>query len=101
MVHNPEVSMLVAAPLVPGNSPLSLPRLTIQGTAHACDDASPAYATARAAYIERLPDSAGMFEFADFQLFVVQPIIARFVGGFARASTVSAEALAQSLRHEP
>jgi len=101
MVHNPEVSMLVAAPLVPGNSPLSLPRLTIQGTAHACDDASPAYATARAAYIERLPDSAGMFEFADFQLFVVQPIIARFVGGFARASTVSAEALAQSLRQEP
>mgnify|MGYP006050258525 FL=1 len=81
-------------------SALSLPRLTVQGPAQACDASSPVYATARAAYVERLPDSAEMFEFADFQLFVVRPSVARFVGGFARASTVAAGALAQALRKE-
>lgn len=100
MLSDPDVSMLVVAPLVPGASPLSLPRLTIQGRAQACDESNPGYATARAAYVERLPDSAGMFEFADFQLFVVHPSAARFVGGFARASTVAAETLAQALRKE-
>ena len=100
MLSHPDVSMLVVAPLAPGASALSLPRLTVQGTAQACDESSPVYATARAAYVERLPDSAEMFEFADFQLFVVRPSVARFVGGFARASTVAAGALAQALRKE-
>jgi putative heme iron utilization protein len=98
MLHHPEVSMLVMSRLLPGDSPLSLPRVTIQGTAAACDESSALHAAAKAAYVERLPQSAEMFDFTDFQLFVVQPSLARFVGGFARATTVAADALVQALR---
>jgi hypothetical protein len=41
-----------------------------------------------------------MFDFADFQLFLIQPTSARYVGGFARATTLTSDALADSLRRE-
>jgi hypothetical protein len=51
-------------------------------------------------YVERFPQSAGMFDFADFQLFLIEPKSARYVSGFARATTVGPEALVDALRRE-
>jgi putative heme iron utilization protein len=100
MLDNPAVSLLVMAPLTPELSPQELARVTIQGQAVPCDAASPKYAEAKSVYIERFSQSAGMFDFADFQLFLIEPTSARHVGGFARAATLGSDALTDVLRRE-
>jgi putative heme iron utilization protein len=67
------------------------PRVTIQGVATQLDKASTEYEEAKAAYIERFPQSIDLFGFADFSLFAIAPTSARFVAGFAQAMTLSAE----------
>ena len=100
MMENPSVSLMVMAPATPELSPQEQPRVTIQGQAVACDASDPAYAQTNAVYVERFPQSSAMFEFADFQLFVIQPTSARFVGGFASATTLTSGELANALRSE-
>jgi hypothetical protein len=39
-------------------------------------------------------------DFADFLLFLIEPTSARYVGGFARATTLGSDALADVLRQE-
>ena len=39
-----------------------------------------------------------MFGFSDFSLFAIVPESIRFVGGFAQATTISPETLAEALR---
>jgi putative heme iron utilization protein len=89
--------MVMASP-TPELSPQELPRVTIQGRAVRCDVSSPAYAEAKAVYVEHFPQSSGMFEFADFQLFMIQPASARYVGGFASATTLASDELVDALR---
>ena len=48
---------------------------------------------AKAAYLARFPESVELFGFADFSLFVIGPTSARFVGGFAQATSLSPETL--------
>jgi len=100
MLDSPEVSIMVVAPLTPELSPQELPRVTIQGQAVPCDATNPRYVEARSVYVERFPQSAGMFDFADFQLFLIEPKSARYVSGFARAATLGPEALADALRRQ-
>ena len=100
MLDSPGVSIMVVAPLAPELSPQELPRVTIQGQAVLCDATSPRYAEAKSAYVERFSQSAGMFDFADFQLFLIEPTSARYVGGFARAATLVPDELADVLRRE-
>ncbi len=98
MLANPAVSLMVMAPQTPDVLPQALPRVSVQGVAERLlsDDAE--YAAARAAYLARFPDSAPMFGFSDFSLFRITPKNARFVGGFAQATSVTAERLAEILR---
>ena len=98
MLEHPAVSLLVMAPLENGTSAQALPRITVQATAHACDDTDPGYADARAAYLGRFPESADMFRFADFSLFAIVPRRARFVGGFAQARSLTGATLSAILR---
>jgi heme iron utilization protein len=100
MLDNPAVSLMVVAPLTPELTPQELPRVTIQGQAVPCDATGPKYAAAKSVYVERFLQSAGMFDFADFQLFLIEPTSARYVGGFARAATLGSDALADVLRQE-
>jgi putative heme iron utilization protein len=39
-----------------------------------------------------------MFGFADFSMFLIQPVSARFVAGFGQAHSLSAESMAQLLQ---
>jgi heme iron utilization protein len=100
MMESPNVSLMVMAPATPELSPQELPRVTIQGQAVACDASDPAYAQAKAVYVERFPQSSAMFEFADFELVMIQPTSARYVGGFASATTLTSDELANALRSE-
>ena len=81
--------ILVAAQPGAGQPALSLPRISIQGDARPLDKAGSEYAQGKAAYVARFADSADLFGFGDFQLFLIRPGTARFVGGFAAARTLS------------
>lgn len=90
-------SLLVALPDVGEGDPQALARVTLQCLAHAVPPEDPGHTAARAAYLGRLPQQEYLFGFADFTLFRLEPQEARFVGGFARALSLSAEQLAAAL----
>jgi heme iron utilization protein len=74
----------------------TLARITLVGTAAPLPPESPEHAAARSRYLARLPAAAPLFEFPDFVLFRLVPAEARYIGGFARAYTVTPEHLRQA-----
>ena len=96
MLLNAAVALLVTGPVA--ETPLALPRVSIQGRARRCEPASSQYEQARAVYLAKLPDAEELFTFADFSLFVIEPVAARFVAGFGRARSLTAERLQTVLR---
>lgn len=97
MLVHPQVSLLVTAPPAPGVKAQELARITVQGEATQYVQETPELAAAKAAYLARFPQSEMMFGFADFSLFAIVPDSIRFVGGFAQATTISPQTLAEAL----
>ena len=97
MLDHPGVALLVTGTVAAGDSPLALPRVSIQGHARPCPADAPAHAQARQAYLARLPDAEPLFGFGDFSLFVIEPESLRFVAGFGRAIAFKAERLREVL----
>lgn len=98
MLLSPHVSLLVVAPPAPEVPAQALARVTIQGRAVQYAGATEGHAAAKAVYLSRFPGSAELFTFSDFSLFAIWPDSIRFVGGFAQATTLSPETLAEVLR---
>jgi putative heme iron utilization protein len=88
----PQVALLVTAPEDTSPSPLALPRISVQGLAHRCDDAHADHDLARRLYQARFPDSEPMFGFGDFSLFLIEPTQVRFVAGFGKAHALTGAA---------
>ncbi len=97
MIEHPRVSLLVVAPRADGPQQARA-RATIDGEAVQLAADSSEYEDARRRYVERFPDAAGIFALADFSLFAIRPRSLRFIGGFAQARGLTAEAFAQALR---
>jgi putative heme iron utilization protein len=97
MLLSPQVSLLVIAPPTPEVPVQGLARITVQGRAEQYVNGTEGHAGAKAAYLSRFPQSADLFSFADFSLFAIWPDSIRFVGGFAQATTLSPETLAEVL----
>jgi putative heme iron utilization protein len=97
MLTHPQVSLLVIAPPTPGVIAQELARITVQGEAVQLVGGTPEHAAAKAVYLTRFPQSEMMFGFSDFSLFKIVPESIRFVGGFAQATTISPETLAEVL----
>jgi hypothetical protein len=97
MLASPQVSLLVIAPPAPGVIAQELARITVQGEAVQLAGGTPEHAAAKAAYLTRFPQSEMMFGFSDFSLFAIVPSSIRFVGGFAQATTISPDTLAEVL----
>ncbi|WP_341675115.1 pyridoxamine 5'-phosphate oxidase family protein [Niveibacterium sp. SC-1] len=95
MLDRPAVALLMTAPADAADTPLALPRASVQGEARRCDADSAEYQAARAAYLAKLPDAEELFSFRDFSLFVIAPRTVRFVAGFGRAMTLTAGQLAE------
>lgn len=91
MLANSAVSLLVMARASPEIPVQALPRVSLQGRARQCLSTSSEYPLARQAYLDRFPHSEGMFGFADFSLFIIGVRSVRFVGGFAQATSITAE----------
>ncbi|MGK2954045.1 MAG: HugZ family protein [Thiobacillus sp.] len=100
MLAHPQVSLLVIAPPAPEIMAQELARITVQGKAVQFVAGTPEHAAAKAAYLARFPQSEMMFGFSDFSLFAIVPGSIRFVGGFAQATTLSPETLAEVLSQE-
>jgi putative heme iron utilization protein len=98
MLAHPQVSLLVIAPPTPEVMAQELARITVQGEAVQLVAGTPGHAEAKAAYLAQFPQSEMMFGFSDFSLFAIVPESIRFVGGFAQATTISPETLAEALR---
>jgi putative heme iron utilization protein len=97
MLTNPAVALMVMAAPGEAQTPLALPRASIQGWARQCLPGTSDYAQARSVYLARLPQSEELFSFADFSLFVIEVRSARFVAGFARAMSVTASQFAAAM----
>ena len=97
MLNNPDVSLLITESAGAGKMPQALARVTVQGRAKMLDRDSQKYTDAREIYLSRFPDAAPLFEFSDFNIFIIEPVSARVIAGFGQAVTISAEDLAAAL----
>ena len=98
MLARTRVSLLIIAPS--GDTPQSRARITLQGDAHRLGSESVEYVAAKACYLARFPQSAGIFELADFSIFRIVPASLRVVGGFAQAFSLGAESFARTMSEE-
>lgn len=97
MAAEPRVSLLVTAADADDAPVHDLPRVTLQALAATPAPGSPAWASARAAYLARFPDAGPMTALPDFRFVTLQPTQARQVAGLGAARTVSAPELAPLL----
>lgn len=98
MLADTRVSLLVAEAEGGRKSSLALARVTVQGLVRRIPSGSPDLSGLKAAYLARFPEAEQMFGFADFSIFLIRPVSARFVAGFGQAHTLSAESMTQLLQ---
>jgi putative heme iron utilization protein len=96
LLADAHASLLICEPDDGRDDVQTLARITLAGTA--APVAETAQAAARELYLARLPAATPLFEFPDFTLFRLVPDEARYIGGFARAFTLTADHLRQASR---
>lgn len=97
MRSSPDVCLMMMAPETDEVPPQALPRVSISGRAEFIVKEHPEYAMLKAAYLGKFPEAADLFQLGDFSIVAIEPTSARFVAGFARAMTLSAEALSNAI----
>jgi len=97
MRSSPDVCLMMMAPETDEVPPQALPRVSIAGRAVFIPGEHPEYAVLKVAYLGKFPEAADLFQFADFSIVAIEPTSARFVAGFARALTLSAETLVAAM----
>ena len=98
MLADARVSLLIAEAEGGEKSPLGLARVSVQAMAEQIASDSTPQSEFRASYLARFPDAEPMFGFADFSLFLIRPVSARFVAGFGQAHSLTTESLARILK---
>ncbi len=94
LLKDPRASLMLAMPDAGDGDPQQLARLTLVGRATELSDGSAEEDSAKAIYLGKFPHMAELVDqLGDFSFWVVRPTSARFVGGFARAFTLTPEAL--------
>jgi len=89
ILNQPNVGFMICTPETEHQSPLALPRLSLQGKIELVPDAL--LSDFKVAYLKHVPDAEELFSFADFRLFQVTPSHIQWVGGFGSARKVSIE----------
>jgi heme iron utilization protein len=90
---DPRTSLLIAEPDDQRDDVQTIARITLIGTIHVIPPDASDYATARACYLSHLPAAEMLFDFADFALYRFVASQARYIGGFARAFSLTSEQL--------
>lgn len=89
----PAAGLLIAERDSETRNPQTLARVSLQGQAVVLAPEAPAYAAARAAYLDRFSFAQFNFTLPDFSLFRFTPAAGRYVGGFGQAFAVSPQDL--------
>ena len=94
ILADPRAWLLICEPDDGREDVQTLARITLSGAATPIPPEQ--HAQARERYLARLPAAAPLFDFPDFGLFRLVPQEARYVGGFARAYTLTPAHLRQA-----
>ena len=97
MRSTPDVCLLITAPESEAVPPQALPRVSISGRAEFIAKEHLECVILAAAYLGKFPEAADLFQLGDFSIVAIEPVSARFVAGFARAMTLSAETLTAAM----
>jgi putative heme iron utilization protein len=84
---SPTIGLMICTPETPADSPLALPRLSLQGKATPVGETE--FKSAKSAYLKAIPDAEPLFSFADFSLFQLIPSAIHWVGGFGSARKIA------------
>ena len=95
----PQVSVMVMQAEKPDEPVHALPRVTLEGQASVLEVDTPAWASARAAYLARFPDVEFMTQLGDFRFVGIAVGGARQVAGFGAARSIDAMEIEQVLRN--
>ena len=98
LLEDPRCSLAITAPDTGEGDPQLLQRVTLNGTAMAIARDDVAFQEAAERYVARFPDAAMRFQLGDFVLMRIVFDSARYVGGFARASTFTGDQLRSTAR---
>lgn len=98
LLADPRCSLLIAETERPGQHPLTLARVSLQGTASVMTPDAAEYLPAKTLYTEKLPFTEFNFTLGDFGLFRFTPAGGRYVGGFARAYDLTPADLQRAAR---
>lgn len=101
MLSAPEVCLLITAADAPDVMPQALPRVSIPAVAEFIPPEHPDHAALKAAYLEKFPQTADFFLLGDFSLVALEPTSGRLIAGFARAMTLSPDALTAAVAASP
>jgi putative heme iron utilization protein len=71
----------------------ALERVGIEGEARLLEPGSPAWASARCAYLARFPEAEFMTALGDFRFVAIDPLAGRHIAGFGAARDVSRQEL--------
>ncbi len=93
MLADPRVSLSVAATDDGGRNPQALERVSLRGEARPVATQGDEHQTLKAHWLARFPQSAINFTLADFLFFRLVPRDARFVAGFGRIHSLTADDL--------
>jgi len=83
---NPVAGIMICTPETAAESPLALPRLSLQGKVTAVPEEE--YQAAKQVYLQAIPDAEPLFSFSDFRLFEFKPQHIHWVGGFGKARDI-------------
>jgi heme iron utilization protein len=92
VARDPRASVMITAPELPAD-PLAVGRVTLAGRCLRPADARET-ATARAAHLAAVPAASVYVDFSDFALWILRVERVRWVGGYGRMDSASAEAFA-------
>lgn len=96
LLENPRCSVAVTAPDHGDGDPQLLQRVSLGGRAQVIARDDEGFAEAAARYVARFPDAQMRFQLGDFVLMRIVIDNARYVGGFARASSFTGDQLRQT-----
>ena len=101
LLADPRGSLAVSEPDPGTGDPQTLRRVTLSGRVEEIPRDTAAFAADWASYVGRFPDAEPRLALGDFRLFRLVVDEARYVGGFARATTLDGDRLRAAARALP
>ncbi len=98
LFNNPHCALVISEHDTGKADPQQLARVSLQGIVDTIDGGTPEHTAAQTTYLRQLPDAEALFTFPDFVLFRFSPTQIRFVGGFGKAFSYTANNLLQAAK---